>query len=592
MGPGRRRMGYRGPGRGAPRRVVRLLDGKSAVRTVPLMPTDDLAPRRPSAHVSRSTRESYTRKFEVFRRFAETQGESPLPASPDLVCRFVGAAALGHLRRPGKGLRRTGEPTPLAPSTLDQILCAVSFRHEEAGHLSPVSSEGVRAARDAYRAQHATVPERATPLPVDDLVLLSWAPRAAGADGLARAAAAVLLLTLGVTAGDLAAVTAGDVAPIGSGGASINIAGVAMTVGCSCSGAAFGHWKVMACQACCVLALAECAVVDDELLFHRVAGSRGDADATAVPASRARVAHRLRTWAARVAAAWPAARYVRGGQLQWAPGFPPDERAASLHGIVLAATGHLQDLQLRMILLTSFTLGLRQDDLARVTMACVRREAEGYLVRIPSSKGDQDGRGAILRMVCAKSCSRCAVCALDEWLWLLRAAGSGPASLLRCRVTGSGLSSLEGLAYPTMWGRLAEAQKRAGLTRRYSTHSLRRGFAAEALRQGADLEAVQATLRHKKLDTTARYIDPTMGRLPEGIAVLAGWESSCSPGASPDDRAGDAKLDTAEAVTAWAGAGAPTAPGREQLMGAGAVPRPRHTHAEQGHCDVPGGGHA
>src|SRR4051812_24523695 len=108
----------------------------------PVRPGDDGA-----AAVSVSTRKSYDKGFTVFQRYCDSVHEPSVPAGAALVCQFIGAASAGVLRRPGKGRHEKGEQAPLAPSTLEVILCAIGFKHEQAGHVSPVRDAAVTAAR-------------------------------------------------------------------------------------------------------------------------------------------------------------------------------------------------------------------------------------------------------------------------------------------------------------------------------------------------------------------------------------------------------------------------------------------------------------
>jgi site-specific recombinase XerD len=67
---------------------------------------------------------------------------------------------------------------------------------------------------------------------------------------------------------------------------------------------------------------------------------------------------------------------------------------------------------------------------------------------------------------------------------------------------------------------LQKAKRRAGLTRRFSTHALRHTFATELLEAGVDLFSIQKILGHRCLSTTAHYTHVRRSHLQEACQSL------------------------------------------------------------------------
>ncbi|WP_407900241.1 tyrosine-type recombinase/integrase, partial [Ferrigenium sp. UT5] len=66
------------------------------------------------------------------------------------------------------------------------------------------------------------------------------------------------------------------------------------------------------------------------------------------------------------------------------------------------------------------------------------------------------------------------------------------------------------------------AADEAHLDKRVSMHTLRHSFATHLLEQKVDIRVIQVLLGHRKLDTTARYVQVATDLLREVISPLEG----------------------------------------------------------------------
>ncbi len=145
----------------------------------------------------------------------------------------------------------------------------------------------------------------------------------------------------------------------------------------------------------------------------------------------------------------------------------------------------------------------RRSELVALDVADVARAAEGVVLSVRRSKGDQQGRGATKGIAHASRVDLCAVRALDAWLTL---AGIVEGPLFRAvgrygHVRGERLSD-RGVARI-----VKRAATRAGLDpTKLAGHSLRSGFATAAAKRGKSLDAIMRQTLHKSESVARGYI--------------------------------------------------------------------------------------
>jgi integrase/recombinase XerD len=158
---------------------------------------------------------------------------------------------------------------------------------------------------------------------------------------------------------------------------------------------------------------------------------------------------------------------------------------------------HASDLCDRAVLELAYASGLRLGELRGLRLEQLHLEA-GFIQVI--------GKGNKERVV---PVGRKAIEALERYL------SQGRAQLVTAKSPGTVFLSQRGtpLAHVTLWKRIKQRIKRAGIERRVTPHMLRHSFATHLLERGADLRVIQELLGHANIATTEIYTHVAAHRL-------------------------------------------------------------------------------
>lgn len=160
------------------------------------------------------------------------------------------------------------------------------------------------------------------------------------------------------------------------------------------------------------------------------------------------------------------------------------------------------------LLLLGFAGAFRRSELADLMVRDLVFKADGMIVSLRRSKGDQEGKGVVVGIVRGQMKESDPLFAVRDWI---AASGvkEGAALFQRIawsdrRVTGHALTG------QTVNRVLKERSVAAGLEDLHLTgHSLRAGHATTAASNGVPSDRLARTTRHKNLATLARYVRPT-----------------------------------------------------------------------------------
>ncbi len=180
--------------------------------------------------------------------------------------------------------------------------------------------------------------------------------------------------------------------------------------------------------------------------------------------------------------------------------------AAELRQLVGTCAADITGQRDRALLLLGFAGALRRSELVAVDREHIRITETGLRLRIPSSKGDAEGRGTELGIGRGRRAETCPVRALEAWLGA-SACRFGP--VFR-KVDRWGNIEHRRLGGDAVRDILLRRARLAGLEvdpgERLSPHGLRAGFVTEAYIAGARDEQVMEHTRHRDLKTMRGYV--------------------------------------------------------------------------------------
>lgn len=197
-----------------------------------------------------------------------------------------------------------------------------------------------------------------------------------------------------------------------------------------------------------------------------------------------------------------------------AHGRPPEQKRAlvadDMRRVLASTPSNLAGLRDRALLLIGFGAALRRSELAALQLDAkgvqgvrVRIVSGGLEIHLDRAKGDQEGRGAVVAIPHGQTADTCAVRALRAWL---DAAGIEAGPVFRS-VSRWGKVSDDAMTPFAVAGVVKAAAERVGLDPAdFAGHSLRAGLATSAAAADAPAELIMGHMRHKKFETTRRYI--------------------------------------------------------------------------------------
>jgi integrase/recombinase XerD len=171
-------------------------------------------------------------------------------------------------------------------------------------------------------------------------------------------------------------------------------------------------------------------------------------------------------------------------------------------GRLISAAGNLKH---QTALAVAYGAGLRASEVTALKVGDI--DSERMTLRVEQGKGRKD-RYAMLSPVLLER--------LRVWWKVARAQGK----MFDGGWLFPGLNPIESLSTRQLNRAIHAAAKTAQIDKRVSLHTLRHSFATHLLEQKVDIRVIQVLLGHKKLDTTALYVQVATDVLREVVSPL------------------------------------------------------------------------
>jgi site-specific recombinase XerD len=169
---------------------------------------------------------------------------------------------------------------------------------------------------------------------------------------------------------------------------------------------------------------------------------------------------------------------------------------------LLGAVGHIKH---QTALSLAYGTGLRVGEVVALKVGDI--DSQRMTLRVEQGKGRKD-RYAMLSPVLLER--------LRVWWRVARAQGK----MLDGGWLFPGLNPIEALSTRQLNRAIHEAAALARIDKRVSMHTLRHSFATHLLEQKVDIRVIQVLLGHKRLDTTAQYVQVATDILREVMSPL------------------------------------------------------------------------